>query len=155
MGSHSDARAESEERAVSGCLFCQIARGERTAHTIFAVDGVVAFLDIFPCTPGHTLVIPREHYGTLSEMPAEEVGKLFQVAAMVAAKVQSALGAAGFNLGINSGKAAGQEVFHVHIHIIPRYPDDGGGSMKSVAHFKGTESLEAIAATLRPTFSPS
>ena len=140
---------------MSGCLFCQIARGERTSHTIFDKDGVVAFLDIFPCTPGHTLVIPRQHYATLSEMPSEEVGRLFQVAAMVATKMQSALGAAGFNLGINSGKAAGQEVFHVHIHIIPRYPDDGGGSMKSVAHFKGKESLEQIAAKLRLTFSSS
>lgn len=140
---------------MSGCLFCQIARKERPSHTIFDKDGVVAFLDIFPCAPGHTLVIPHQHYATLSEMPAEEVGKLFQVAAMVATKVQGALGAAGFNLGINNGKAAGQEVFHVHIHIIPRYPDDGGGSMKSVAHFKGKESLETIAAKLRPAFSSS
>jgi len=140
---------------VSGCLFCQIARGERPSHTIFAGDGVVAFLDIFPCTPGHTLVIPRQHYATLAEMPAEEVGKLFQVAAMVAAKVQSALGAAGFNMGINNGKASGQEVFHVHVHIIPRYPDDGGGSMKSVAHFKGKETVEQIAAKLRSSLSPS
>ena len=73
----------------------------------------------------------------------------------LAAKVQSALGAAGFNLGINNGKAAGQEVFHVHVHIIPRYPDDGGGSMKSVAHFKGKETVEQIAAKLRPAFSPT
>jgi histidine triad (HIT) family protein len=138
---------------MSGCLFCQIAQGERPSHTIFAGDGVVAFLDIFPCAPGHTLVIPLTHYATLGEMPAEEVGKLFQAAAMVATKVQGALGAAGFNLGINNGKAAGQEVFHVHIHIIPRYPDDGGGSMKSVAHFKGKESIEAIAAKLRPAFA--
>ena len=116
---------------------------------------MVAFLDIFPCTPGHTLVIPRQHYASLAEMPAEEMGRLFQAAAMVATKVQSALGAAGFNLGINNGKAAGQEVFHVHIHIIPRYPDDGGGSMKSVAHFKGKDSLEQIAAKLRPAFSSS
>ncbi|HET7853282.1 MAG TPA: HIT family protein [Candidatus Methylomirabilis sp.] len=140
---------------MSGCLFCQIAQGERPSHTIFAGDGVMAFLDIFPCAPGHTLVIPRQHYATLSDMPPEEVGRLFQAAAMVAAKVQGALGAAGFNLGINNGKAAGQEVFHVHIHIIPRYPGDGGGSMKSVAHFKGKETLEAIAAKLRPAFTSS
>jgi histidine triad (HIT) family protein len=140
---------------MSGCLFCQIVQGERPSHTIFAGDGVVAFLDIFPCAPGHTLVIPRTHYGTLNEMPPEEVGRLFQAAAMVATKVQSALGATGYNLGINNGKAAGQEVFHVHVHIIPRYPGDGGGSMKSVAHFKGKESLEAIAAKLRPAFAPS
>jgi histidine triad (HIT) family protein len=140
---------------VSGCLFCQIAQGERPAHTIFEGEGAVAFLDIFPCTPGHTLVIPREHYATLSEVPAEEVGRLFQAAAVVATKVQAAMGAAGFNLGINNGKVAGQEVFHAHIHIIPRYQGDGGGSMKSVAHFKGKESLEQIAAKLRPAFTSS
>ena len=113
----------------------------------------MAFLDIFPCAPGHTLVIPRRHYPTLAEMPAEDAGKLFRVAAGVAAKVQAAMAAAGFNLGVNNGAAAGQEIFHVHIHIIPRYPNDGGGSMKSVAHMKGKESLEQIAAKLRPTFS--
>jgi histidine triad (HIT) family protein len=138
---------------VSGCLFCQIAQGERPAQKVFEGEGAVAFLDIFPCTPGHTLVIPREHYATLSEMPHEEIGKLFQTAAVLAGKVQAAVGAAGFNLGINNGKAAGQEVFHAHIHVIPRYPDDGGGSMKSVAHFKGKDSLEQIASKIRRTFS--
>lgn len=113
----------------------------------------MAFLDIFPCAPGHTLVIPRQHYPTLAEMPEEDAGKLFRVAAVVATKVQAAMGAAGFNLGVNNGKAAGQEIFHVHIHIIPRYSNDGGGSMKSVAHFKGKETLEQIAAKLRPAFS--
>ena len=138
---------------MSGCLFCQIARGERSSHIIYQGDGEVAFLDIYPCTPGHTLVIPRAHYATLSEMPPEEAGRLFQAAAGVAAKVQATLGADGFNLGVNSGKAAGQEVFHVHVHIIPRYANDGGGSMKSVAHFKGKDTLEQIAAKLRPAFT--
>ena len=140
---------------MSVCLFCQIARGDRPAHTIFEEEETVAFLDIFPCTPGHALVIPRQHYPTLDEMPAEEAGRLFQVAAVVAGKVQAAMGAAGFNLGVNSGKAAGQEVFHVHIHIIPRYPNDGGGSMKSVARMRGDKDLEQIATKIRQTFSPS
>ena len=138
---------------MSGCLFCQIALGERSAHIIYQGDNAVAFLDIYPCTPGHTLVIPRAHYATLSEMPPEEAGRLFQAAAVVAAKVQATLGTAGFNLGVNNGKAAGQEVFHVHVHIIPRYANDGGGSMKSVAHFKGKDTLEQIAAKLRQVFS--
>jgi len=120
---------------------------------ILEKEETVAFLDIFPCTPGHTLVIPRQHYPTLAEMPAEEVGKLFRVAAVVGAKVQAAMAAAGFNLGVNNGAAAGQEIFHVHIHVIPRYPNDGGGSMKSVAHFRGKETLDQIAAKLRPAFS--
>lgn len=138
---------------MSGCLFCQIAQGERPAQKVFEGEGAVAFLDIFPCTPGHTLVIPRKHYATLSEMPHEEIGKLFQAAAVVAGKVQAAMGAAGFNLGINNGKAAGQEVFHAHIHIIPRYQGDRGGSMKSVARMGGDESLDAIAAKVRSAFT--
>jgi histidine triad (HIT) family protein len=140
---------------MSGCLFCQIAQGERAAHTIFAGEGAVAFLDIFPCTPGHTLVIPRRHFATLSEMPTEEVGRLFQVAAVVAAKVQAAMGAAGFNMGINNDKAAGQEVFHIHIHIIPRYQGDGGGSMKSVARMGSDEPLDHIATKIRHAFASS
>lgn len=138
---------------MSGCLFCQIARGERPAHTVYEGERVVAFLDIYPCTPGHTLVIPREHSATLNEMSPEDAGWLFQAAALVATKVQGAMGAAGFNLGVNNGKAAGQEVFHVHIHIIPRYAGDGGGSMKSVARMRGKESLEQIAAKLRPALA--
>lgn len=140
---------------MSGCLFCQIAQGERPAQKVFEGEGAVAFLDIFPCTPGHTLVIPRRHYPTLSEMPPEEIGTLFQTAAVVATKVQAAMGAAGFNLGINNGKAAGQEVFHAHIHIIPRYQGDGGGSMKSVARMGSDKSLDAIATKIRRAFSPS
>lgn len=138
---------------MSGCLFCQIARGERPAHTVYEGEGVVAFLDIYPCTPGHTLVIPREHSATLNEMSPEDAGRLLQAAALVATKVQGAMGAAGFNLGVNNGKAAGQEVFHVHVHIIPRYAGDGGGSMKSVARMGGKESLEQIAAKLRPALA--
>ncbi|MBW8057303.1 MAG: HIT family protein [candidate division NC10 bacterium] len=138
---------------MSGCLFCEIAHGERPAHKVFEGEGAVAFLDIFPCTPGHTLVIPRQHYATLAEMPAEEAGRLFQTAVLVATKVQVAMGAAGFNLGINNGNAAGQEVFHAHIHIIPRYQGDGGGSMKSVARMQGKESLEQIATKLREAFT--
>lgn len=115
----------------------------------------MAFLDIFPCTPGHTLVIPRLHYASLSEMPLEKAGRLFQAAAQVAGKVQAAMGATGFNLGVNNGKAAGQEVFHVHIHIIPRYPNDGGGSMKSVARMRGEKDLEQIATKVRQAFTTS
>ncbi|MFQ5656722.1 MAG: HIT family protein [Candidatus Methylomirabilales bacterium] len=140
---------------MSGCLFCQIAEGERHAYKVFEGEGEVAFLDIFPCTPGHTLVIPRHHYPTLSEMSPQDTGRLFQTASLVAGKVQEAMGAAGFNLGVNNGRAAGQEVFHVHIHIIPRYSHDGGGSMKSVARISGGKDLEQIATTVRQVISSS
>ncbi len=88
-------------------------------------------------------------------MPGDDAGRLFHSAALVAAKVQEAMGSAGFNLGINNGRAAGQEVFHVHIHIIPRYAHDGGGSMKSIARMRSGEGLEQIATKLRQVIKPS
>jgi len=137
------------------CLFCQIVRGERSAYTLFEGDKAVAFLDIFPCTTGHTLVIPRRHYASLGEMPLEEVGALFQAAALVAERVQKAVGAQGFNLGVNNGKAAGQEVFHIHIHVIPRYVHDGGGSMKGIVRKPVGESLETVAEKVRRVMASS
>jgi histidine triad (HIT) family protein len=137
------------------CLFCQIVRGERSAYTLFEDEKALAFLDIFPCATGHTLVIPRRHYSSLEEMPREEVGALFQAAVLVAEKVQKAVGAQGFNLGVNNGRAAGQEVFHIHVHIIPRYVNDGGRSMKAIVRAQVGESLETIAKKIRQVISPS
>ena len=137
------------------CIFCQIVQGERSAHTLFEGEKALAFLDIFPCTTGHTLVIPRRHYVSLGEMPLEEVGALFQAAALVAEKVQQAVGAHGFNLGVNNGKVAGQEVFHVHIHIIPRYVNDGGRSMKGIVRMQMGESLEIVAQKIRQAMASS
>ncbi len=134
---------------MKGCLFCQIVRGERSAYTLFEGEKAVAFLDICPCTTGHTLVIPRRHYSALGEMPLEEVGALFQAAALVAEKVQQAVGAQGFNLGVNNGRAAGQEIFHVHIHVIPRYVNDGGRNMKGIVRTQVSESLEILANKIR------
>lgn len=136
------------------CTFCQIVRGERPAYTLFEGEEAVAFLDLFPCTMGHTLVIPRRHYASLEEMPSGEVGALFQAAALVAEGVQKGVGAHGFNLGVNNGRAAGQVVFHIHIHIIPRYLNDGGGSMKGIVRKPVDESLEVVATKIRQVIPP-
>ena len=86
---------------------------------------VVAFMDIQPVNAGHVLVVPREHYESLEDIPPSLASHLFQVAMQLAPVVKQVAGAAGLNLVVNSGAAAGQDVFHYHVHVIPRRPSDG------------------------------
>ena len=86
---------------------------------------VVAFMDIQPVNAGHVLVVPREHYESVEDIPPSLASHLFQVALQLAPVVKQVAGAAGLNLVVNSGAAAGQDVFHYHVHIIPRRPNDG------------------------------
>ena len=86
---------------------------------------VVAFMDIQPVNAGHVLVVPREHYESLEDIPPSLASHLFQVAMQLAPVVKQVAGAAGLNLVVNSGAAAGQDVFHYHVHVIPRRPADG------------------------------
>lgn len=109
------------------CPFCRIREGVLPAHLLYRDEEVLAFLDIAPLTPGHTLVIPRRHAASLIECPPGTVAALFAAAVRIARAIQQGLGAAGFNLGLNDGRAAGQEVPHVHVHVVPRYGGEGGG----------------------------
>jgi histidine triad (HIT) family protein len=107
------------------CIFCRIAAGEMPAERIIETPGVLAFLDIGPVNYGHTLVIPKAHYQNLLDLPEALWTEMGQVSRRVARALQAALHAQGFNLGMNNFEAAGQEVFHVHLHVIPRYHRDG------------------------------
>ena len=107
------------------CLFCKIIKGEIPSNKVYEDGEVIAFLDINPINPGHTLVIPKEHYPSLSETPPKVAGNLMEVAPDLANSIVKAVGADGFNVGINNGPAAGQMVFHTHLHIMPRFKDDG------------------------------
>lgn len=107
------------------CVFCKIARGEIPAKVVYENSKIIAFLDINPRNEGHTLVIPKAHYQSLLDMPEEILSELLIVAKELCEKMKNKLQAKGFNLVINIGKVAGQEVPHFHLHIIPRYPDDG------------------------------
>ncbi|MBI3003450.1 MAG: HIT domain-containing protein [candidate division NC10 bacterium] len=109
------------------CPFCRIREGVLPAHLLYQDEEILAFLDIAPLTPGHTLVIPRRHAASLTECPPGTVAALFAAAVRLARAIQKALGAPGFNLGLNDGRAAGQEVPHVHVHVVPRYGGEGGG----------------------------
>lgn len=110
----------------AGCVFCRIVEGTEPASIVAADDEAVAFLDIAPATPGHLLVVPRAHATGLADLPADTGERLFRVAQRLAGALRgSGLRCAGVNLFLADGAAAFQDVFHVHLHVIPRWPGDG------------------------------
>lgn len=109
-----------------GCIFCRIVAGSSPASIVHADDAVVAFMDILPVNPGHTLVVPRAHATSLADLPLRTTPHLMSTAHRIALAIQdSPLRSEGTNLFLADGAAAGQEVFHVHLHIIPRFTGDG------------------------------
>lgn len=109
---------------MSDCQFCDIAAGEAPATRLYEDESVVVFLDIAPVTDGHTLVVPKNHYETLTDMPPETAGDLFERVRVVAGAVEAAFDPDGLNIVQANGEAAGQEVFHAHVHVLPRYEND-------------------------------
>ena len=107
------------------CIFCKIANGEIPAATIYEDEEFRVILDLGPATRGHALIFPKTHAANIYEMPDELVGKAMILAKKMAARMTQALGCDGFNVVQNNGEAAGQTVFHFHMHLIPRYEKDG------------------------------
>jgi histidine triad (HIT) family protein len=107
------------------CPFCDLIQGAGEVSICFEDGNVVAFMDIQPVNTGHVLVVPREHYESLDDIPHSLATHLFDVAMQLAPVVQHVAGADGMNIVVNSGAAAGQDVFHFHVHVIPRLADDG------------------------------
>lgn len=105
------------------CIFCKIANGDIPSRKLYEDENFVVIMDLSPATKGHSLVIPKEHFANLYEMPAELAGEAMKVAQKMAVKMVAALGADGFNIVQNNGEVAGQTVFHFHMHLIPRYKD--------------------------------
>lgn len=111
--------------AAAGCIFCAIVAGDAPARVVYEGDRTLAFLDINPGTRGHTLVIPRTHCSDLLDADPDDLAEVVEVAQRIARVAVNDLGAAGVNLIQSSGAAAFQTVFHLHVHVVPRYPDDG------------------------------
>ncbi|MBI1969765.1 HIT family protein [Candidatus Woesearchaeota archaeon] len=107
------------------CIFCKIVKGEIPCAKIYEDEETVAFLDIAPINPGHALVIPKQHYKDFLELPEAMTAKLFAVARKLVPAVVKASKADAYNLGMNNGKEAGQVIFHMHLHIVPRFKGDG------------------------------
>ncbi|MBN2109925.1 MAG: HIT family protein [Methanosarcinaceae archaeon] len=114
------------------CLFCKIVSGEIPSYKVYEDDFVYAFLDIYPCSEGHTIVLPKKHIPSFTDMEESDASKLFGSVNRVAKTVEMILDVPGLNIGINNGEIAGQSVPHVHVHIIPRREDDNGGSMHTI-----------------------
>lgn len=106
------------------CIFCKIAAGDIPSATIYEDNDFRVILDIEPASKGHALILPKEHYANLYELSDELAAKALIVAKKVITKMTSILGCDGYNVVQNNGEAAGQTVFHFHIHLIPRYKDD-------------------------------
>ncbi len=106
------------------CIFCKIAAGEIPSATIYEDDDFRVILDIEPASKGHALILPKEHYANLYELSDEVAAKALIVAKKVISKMTDIVGCDGYNVVQNNGEAAGQTVFHFHIHLIPRYKDD-------------------------------
>ena len=109
---------------MSDCIFCMIANGEIPSNTIYEDDDFRVILDNGPATKGHALVLPKQHYANLFEIPEETLAGAAKVAKKVAENMKDKLGCDGLNLVQNNGEVAGQTVMHFHLHIIPRYKDD-------------------------------
>ena len=109
------------------CIFCKLANGEITTATLYEDDDFRVILDAGPAAKGHALILPKEHYANLYELDDEVAAKVLPLAKKMITKLTDILGCDGYNLVQNNGEAAGQTVFHFHLHMIPRYKDDGVG----------------------------
>ena len=125
------------------CLFCQIAEKKLPAKIVFENEAALAFLDINPRSKGHTVVAPMVHAETISDLPSEYDSELLAAVRETIERLK-ALSPDGFTIGVNQGKISGQEVPHLHIHIIPRYKDDGGSSIQSVVPAKSDKDTAAV-----------
>lgn len=120
------------------CIFCKILADELPSTRLYEDEHCIAFLDLFPLAPGHSLLIPRDHHELLVDMPDETMAALGRVLPRLARAVKAATGAEGFNVFQTNGKVSGQEVPHVHFHVIPRDAGDGlGFRWKAGAYAEG------------------
>ena len=110
---------------MSDCLFCKIIAKQIPAEIVFEDERTIAFLDINPVNPGHTLIVHKHHHTDLFDTPEEDMKDLIVTAKRVASAVLATMRADGVNIGMNNKAAAGQSVFHAHLHVIPRRSDDG------------------------------
>ena len=114
------------------CLFCQIVAGDIPSHTVYEDDDVYAFLDVNPLARGHTLVIPKAHHERIRDLPEADAEAIGAAVAKVSPAVEDAVDAPASTVAYNNGRAAGQEIDHVHAHVVPRWEDDGAGSFHTL-----------------------
>jgi histidine triad (HIT) family protein len=135
----------------SSCVFCRIAQKQVPASCVYEDENVMAFLDIRPLNEGHTLVIPKEHYETIYEIPEEQIAYLHRIVKRTALAVKKATKADGISIFQQNGKAAGQEIFHLHVHVVPRYEGQKLLRFGEIPE-AGREKLNQVALNIRKHF---
>ena len=134
------------------CIFCKIANGDIPAATIYEDDEFRVILDLGPASKGHALILPKSHYKDICEVDEGIAAKLFPLAARIGGAMKQGLGASGFNVVQNNGTSAGQTVFHLHVHVIPRY-EDGPAMVTWEPGQSDAEELAEVAEILKNTIS--
>lgn len=119
--------------SMSDCIFCKIVSKEIPSISIYEDENIYAFADIHPVNLGHTLVVPKKHYENLYGTPDSELHKIMEVVKKISVAIKKASGADGINIEMNNDPAAGQIIFHFHVHVVPRFINDG------YRHWKGPE----------------
>ena len=137
------------------CVFCKIVAGTIPCMKVYEDEHVLAFLDIQPLADGHTMVIPKAHYQRIEEIPAEVHAAMFGALARASGAIREATGAPSTTIGLNNGREAGQVVPHVHFHLVPRFADDGGGSIHSIVRAATGAELEPIRARIAAAIAES
>jgi histidine triad (HIT) family protein len=113
------------------CVFCKIVSGKLPSYKIYENSDVLVFLDINPVNMGHSLVIPKNHYDNIYETPEDTLANMITVAKIASRAIKSAMKADGVNVMMNNDSMAGQVIFHSHMHVIPRFENDGFDIWKS------------------------
>ncbi len=126
------------------CLFCKIINKEIPAYLIYEDNDAVGILDVQPVASGHSMIIPKFHSENILDFPNDKIGAVFSAVKKITEILDKSFSPDGFTIGINHGKASGQAIGHLHIHIIPRFKNDKGGSIHSVVNNPPTQSLEEI-----------
>ncbi len=121
---------------MSDCIFCKLANGEIPTRTVYEDEKFRVIMDAAPATKGHSLILPKEHYANIFEMPEDLAADAMRLAKKMAAHMTEKLGCDGFNLVQNNGEAAGQTVFHFHLHLIPRYAATNNPSDVNWSHIE-------------------
>lgn len=132
----------------SDCIFCKLANGDIPTNVIYEDDDFTVILDASPATKGHALILPKEHYANIYELPDDIAAKVMPLAKKLATHMTEVLHCDGFNIVQNNGEVAGQTVFHFHVHLIPRYK--GGVNILGWSHESFTdEEIAAIRDSLK------
>ena len=134
------------------CIFCQIVEGNVPGRVVHEDDDVISFLDANPLSRGHTLVVPKTHHPRVAAMPDDDRDAVFETLGRLAPAVETAVDADAVTIGMNDGEVAGQEIPHVHGHLVPRFEGDQGGAIHSIVRTRpdlSDEEMDEVEAAIR------